>query len=170
MSVYIVIYRYRYIDLLDIKDYIGEADRQLNDTNNYDFDFDPTELHTEIIKSEMNNLKNENLFTLKTANSLLEEKIKTTEFHRLPKIHKAGNPGRLVISYINCHTSRVSEFVDYYLEPEVKKLKSYVKDSTDFIKKIEVMNHVSDDSYLVSLDVRSLYTNIPHKEGVEAVK
>ena len=29
---------------------------------------------------------------------------------------------------------------------------------------------LSDDSYLVSLDVHSLYTNIPHKEGIEAVK
>ena len=154
--------------ILDIKDYIGEANRQLNDTNNYDFD--PTELHTEKIKSEINNLKNENLLTLKTANSLLEEKIRTPEFHLLPKIHKANNPGRPVISSVNCHTSRISEFVDYYLQPEVKKLKYYVKDTTDFIKKIEVIDHVSDDSYLVSLNVRSLYTNIPPKEGIEAVK
>ena len=49
---------------LDIKDYIDGANRQLNDTNNYEqLDFDPTELHTEIIKSEINNLKNENLLT-----------------------------------------------------------------------------------------------------------
>ena len=40
----------------------------------------------------------------------------------------------------------------------------------DFIKKIEVIDHVSDDFYLVSLDIRSLYTNISHKEGIEAVK
>ena len=80
------------------------------------------------------------------------------------------NPGRPVISSITCLTSRISEFVDDYLQPEVKKLKSYVKDTTDFIKKIEAVDHVSDDSYLVSLDVRSLYTNIPHKEGLEAVK
>ena len=40
----------------------------------------------------------------------------------------------------------------------------------DFIKKIEAIDHVSDDSSLISLDVRSLYTNIPHKEGIEAVK
>ena len=157
--------------ILDIKDYIDEANRQLNDTNNYEqLDFDPTELHTEKIKSEINNLKNENLLTLRTANSLLEEKIKTPEFHLLLKIHKANNPGRPVISSVNCHTSRISEFVDDYLQPEVKKLKSYVKDTTDFIKKIEAIDHVSDDSYLVSLDVRSLYTNIPHKEGIEAVK
>ena len=149
--------------ILDIKDYIDEANRQLNDTNNYEqLDFDPTELHTE--------KKNENLLTLRTANSLLEEKIKTPEFHLLPKIHKANNPGRPVISSVHCHTSRISEFVEYYLQPEVKKLKSYVKDTKDFIKKIEAIDHVSDDSYLVSLDVRSLYTNIPHKEGIEAVK
>ena len=40
----------------------------------------------------------------------------------------------------------------------------------DFIKKIEATDHVSDYSYLVSLVVWSLYTNIPHKEGIEAVK
>ena len=108
--------------------------------------------------------------TLRTANSLLEEKIKTPEFHLLPKINKANNPGRPVISSANCHASRISEFVDYYLQPEVKKLKSYVKDTTDFIKTIEAIGHVSDDSYLVSLDVRSLYTNILHKVGTEAVK
>ena len=54
-----------------------------------------------------------NLLTLKTGKSLLEEKIKTPEFHLLPKIHKANNPGRPVISSVNCHTSRISEFVDY---------------------------------------------------------
>ena len=35
---------------------------------------------------------------------------------------------------------------------------------------MEAIDNVSDDSYLVSLDVRSLYTNIPHKERIEAVK
>ena len=39
-----------------------------------------------------------------------------------------------------------------------------------FLKKIEAMDHVSDVSYLTSLAVRSLYTNIRHKEGIEAVK
>ena len=124
--------------ILDIKDYIVEANRKLNDNNNYEqTDFDPTESYTKNIKSDISNLKNENLLTLKTANSLLEEKIKTPEFHLLPKIHKANNPGRPVISSINCHTSRVLKFVDYYLQSEVKKLKSYFKDSTDFIKKID---------------------------------
>ena len=60
-------------------------------------------------------------------------------FTFFPKYIKASNPGRPVISCVNCHTSRISEFVDYYLQLEVKKLKSYVKDATDFIKKIEAV-------------------------------
>ena len=108
--------------------------------------------------------------TLKTANSLLEEKIKTPEFYLLPKIHKANNPRRPLIRSINCHTSRISELVDYHLQPEVKKLKSYVKNTTDFITKTEAKEQESDDSYLVSLDIRFSYTNIYHKEGIQAAK
>ena len=40
----------------------------------------------------------------------------------------------------------------------------------DLIKKIKAISHIRDDSYLVSLDVCSLFTNIPHKEGTEAIK
>ena len=117
--------------ILDINGYIDEANRQLNDTKNWK-QLDPTELHTEKVKSEINNIKNENLLTLKTENSLLEEKIKAPEFHLLLKIHKFNNPGRPVISSVDCHTSRISEFVDYYLQLEVKKLKPYVKGTTVF--------------------------------------
>ena len=102
--------------ILDIQDYIDEANRQINDTNNYEqLDFDLIELHTEKIQSEIINLKVAHLLTLKTANSLLKEKIKTPEFHLFPKINKANNPRKLAISSVNCHTSRTSEFVDYYL-------------------------------------------------------
>ena len=36
----------------------------------------------------------------------------------------------------------------------------------DSIKKIEAIDHVNGDSCLVSLDVRSLFSNIPHKKGI----
>ena len=62
----------------DIKDYIDEANRQLSDTNNYEqVDFYPTALHTEKIQPEINNLKNENLLTSKTANSFRRENTST---------------------------------------------------------------------------------------------
>ena len=151
--------------ILDIKDYIDEANRQINDTKNYK-QLDPTELHTEKVKSEINNLKNENLSTLKTSNSLLDEKTKAPEFHLLLRIDKVNNPGRPVITSIDCHTSRISEFVDYYLQLEPLLLKPYVKGTTDFYSHRPRKWYC----YLVLLDVPSSYTNIPHKEGIEAVK
>ena len=129
---------------LDIKDYIDETNRQLNNTNNYKRTIRLRSNRVTYWKNKIRNkqLKNENLLTLKTANSLLDEKIKTAEFHLLPKIHEVNNPRRPVIFKICC-----------YLQPEVKKLKSSVKDTTDFIKKIEPIDQVSDDSDLVSLEV-----------------
>ena len=40
----------------------------------------------------------------------------------------------LLVSSVNCHTIRILELLDYCLRPEVKKLKSYVKDTAGFTK------------------------------------
>ena len=84
----------------------------------------------------------------------------------LPKIHKEGNPGRPVVSSVNCHTSKISKFVDYHIQPLAKELPSYVKDTTDFINKVKDIGPLPENSYLVTMDVSSLYTNIPHDEGL----
>ena len=42
--------------------------------------------------------------------------------------------------------------------------------STDFLLKLDAIKSVPDNAYLVSLDVKSLYTSIPNAEGIEAVK
>ena len=54
------------------------------------------------------------------------------------KIYKPENLGRLLVSFVNCYTTSISPYVDH-LQPHVKELlkKSYVKDSTDFFKKIK---------------------------------
>ena len=46
--------------------------------------------------------------------------------------------------------------------------KSYLKDTTDFLNFIE-KTKVAKDTILVSMDVTSLYTNIPQEEGIEIV-
>ena len=78
------------------------------------------------------NFKASNLLDAKVADNLISTDNKTPRVYLLPKIHKVENsckgkavPGRPVISYVNCHTSKISKFVDYNLQPIVKKLKSY---------------------------------------------
>ena len=65
-------------------------------------------------------------------------------------------------------TKRISSFVDSLLQPIAKSQKSYLKDTTDFVNFIERRN-LPEDDFLVSLDVASLYTNIPQEEGINTI-
>ena len=69
----------------------------------------------------------------------------------------------------NSHpTDRISHFIDHHLQPLVHKLPSYVKDTNDFLNKLLTIGKLPSNSLLVTLDVSSLYTNIPHNEGINA--
>ena len=63
---------------------------------------------------------------------------------------------------------RLSAFVDKLLQPIAKEQESYLKDTTDFINFIE-KTRAPENAILVSMDVTSLYTNIPQEEGIETV-
>ena len=89
-------------------------------------------------------------------------------FYTLTKIHKPTPVGRPIISGCDGPTERLSAFVDKLLQPIAKEQESYLKDSTDFINFIE-RTRVPFYTILVSMDVTSLYTNIPQEEGIETV-
>ena len=94
----------------------------------------------------------------------------TLKFYTRPKIHKTGNPGRPVVSSVNCYTYTISKYVDFHLQPIVKNIPSYVRDTTDFLQKLDKVKNIPNDCLLVTLDVKSLYTNIPNNEGIKAVR
>ena len=52
-------------------------------------------------------------------------------------------PGRLVVSLVEYHTSKISKFVDHYPEPHVEAPPSYIKDTADFINKINDAENVT---------------------------
>ena len=84
------------------------------------------------------------------------------------KLRSKNNPGRHVINSIKCHTSKISHFFDHHLQPLVKEISSHIKDNNDFVNKIDNFK-VPENSSLVKMDVKALYTSIPNKEGVAAV-
>ena len=156
----------------DVQNYIKEADRQLSDKKFYKIlDHNPTSENAALVENAIDSLKQRGLLDEKMAEKLKPVEPKTPRFYLLPKIHKPNNPGRPVVSSINCHTERISQYVDSHLQPLNKALPTYVQDSTDFIKKLENLpEELPNDAILVTLDVGSLYTNIPNEEGIEAVK
>ena len=76
---------------------------------------------------------------------------------------------RPIISVCDSPTERISSFVDTLLQPAIAQTQpSYIKDITDFINFLE-RTKIGQDTILVSMDVTSLYTNIPQEEGINIV-
>ena len=94
--------------------------------------------------------------------------LKVSRLYLLPKLHKQGIPGRPIVSSCGSPTENIFRFVDYFLQPLTRALPSYVWGTTDFLHKLRELPVLSPESLLVTLDVSSLYTNIPHDEGINA--
>ena len=94
-------------------------------------------------------------------------KHRTSKLYFLKKIHKNPMGIRPIVSSCESITEKISQFVDKWLQPYVKSLPSYVKDTTEFINQIE-RTKLPTHSKLASIDVSSLYTNIPHHEGIQS--
>uniref|UniRef100_A0A8C6UMS7 Reverse transcriptase domain-containing protein n=1 Tax=Neogobius melanostomus TaxID=47308 RepID=A0A8C6UMS7_9GOBI len=92
--------------------------------------------------------------------------------YTLPKIHKSltDPPGRPIVAQTDSLWSPLSTFVDYFIKPYVQTLPAYVKDSTDFIEKCSSIINLTEDTFLLTLDISSLYTHIPHEGGLEALR
>ena len=75
-----------------------------------------------------------------------------------------------MISSINCHSSKILEYVDCHLQLIVQEIPSYINDVSDFLRKLKPITEVPKNTYLVTLDVKSLYTSILNYEGIKAVK
>ena len=114
---------------------------------------------------------------------------KTSNFYGLPKIHKSLNimdaikeqnsdcinilepqdlKLRPIVAGPSCPTRPLSNFVDIIIKPLLLHVKSYIKDSMDFLNKCS--RHNSPDTILATFDITSLYTSIPHQYGLEAMR
>ena len=155
--------------VMDRDQYVSEAERQLNDSTFYKpLDHDPTPEFAKQVSDTVSEMHDQGLISEKNMAYLIVDQPKAGRFYLLPKIHKAGNPGRPIVSANGHPTEKISEFVDLHLQSHVQTLPSYLQDTTDFLKKQESLGPIPSDALLVSMDVTSLYTNIPHSDGIKA--
>ena len=93
-------------------------------------------------------------------------------FSLLPKIHKQLHdvPGRPVISNCGYYTENISSFLDFHLQYLVQDVKSWIKDTNDFLKNLCSLPNLPDDIILCTVDVVGLYPNIPYEEGLSALR
>ncbi|XP_063077568.1 uncharacterized protein LOC134467623 [Engraulis encrasicolus] len=153
------------------KDYAAEALRQLN--NDYFYQHLSRNPLDEFIKERDMLLDNaiENKWLSKNQYEFLRVLHPVTPvFYLLPKVHKRlqNPPGRPIVASKNSLTEPLSQFVDVVIKDIVKTLPSYISDTRDVLKLLSNIT-IPDNVYLVTFDVESLYTNIPHEGGLEAM-
>ena len=150
-------------------DYIHEAERQLSNSTCYrKLTKDPTPDIIREVKKAVNLMYNNETIDKWTMRYLTPNHIRTAKFYLLRKIHKPGNPGRPIVSSTGSPTENFSHFVDYHLRPLVTALPSHIQDTTHFLSKLLKLPSLPQNTLLVTLDVTSIYTNIPHEEGTRA--
>ena len=159
--------------ILNRTDYIAEATKQLQDQKYYkELTVDLTEEHNRIVVDYITKLCEEGEIHGDTLDYLTISKPRTAQLYLLPKIHKGTKPppGRPVVSANECPTERISELVDHFLKPDIRRIRSYIKDTTHFLQQLSRIEGLPENTIIATLDVTALYTNIPNDEALQSVR
>lgn len=165
--------------ILSRQQYVTEVKRQLSDSIYYKKLKEPIYLQTiPMVSRILDDLYNKRVINKKQSSYLKGEgQPRPRRFYILPKIHKEPEkwtvpheipPGRPIVSDCGSETYQTAEFIDFYLNPLSVRHPSYVKDSYYFIDLVKSLT-IPADSFLFSIDIDSLYTNIDIAAGLQAV-
>ena len=83
---------------------------------------------------------------------------------------KIGDKGNVLLKF-NAATTRDAHHIT--LSPLVCSLKTYVKDTNhalEILSTFQFDNHDTIQRFLYTMDIKSLYTVIPHNSGLKALK
>ena len=155
--------------ILNKGEYIQKIDTILNDITKFENLGSP--LASMIFKTEdkinryLTRLKQEKVINETTYEGLFCSGSSFGILYGLPKIHKTDIPMRPILSSYNTPNYKLAKFLVPLLEPFTKNRYTIVN-SQQFKEKI-----VCQDSnlFMVSLDVESLFTNIPVEETIDII-
>ena len=155
----------------DTEQYVKDGLDHLSDTTIYErVDNDPTKHLTEAINTYIDSMYQEGIIDPLTKEYLTlttEPPPQTNNFTSLKRYTRI--PLQLdPVSGCGGPTENISQLVDLHLKPHVPKIKSYLRDSGHLISILE-STPIPENCTLATIDVKSLYLNIPHEDGIKAV-
>ena len=123
------------------------------------------------INYHVHNMLQRGQISQSTCNYLTTDNDRTQQFYLLPKIHKDphNTTRRPIVSGSGGPTEKISQFVDHFIGPLVPLAQSYIRDPTHLINILNKLT-MQPGMLLCILDITSLYTNIPHNEGIQSIK
>lgn len=159
------------IVVMNTCDYEQRVDEMLSDVNTYTQI--PTDICTHIKQQSdvlITRLYEQRKLSKKQLLNLTSYEVQCPKFYGVPKVHKTGCPLRPIVSQMNGPTRKLHDALDCYLAVAEKQIPYLLQDTTAFINLLNNKQHlVNTNSILVTLDVVSLYTNIPQQEGAQLV-
>lgn len=135
----------------------------LNDKKTYkEIKRDPTNTFKKQNNELVKRWENQLYISPATSKNLQIRNALSPKMYGLPKLHKEGIPLRPIVSCIQSPFAQLSKFLKNILNNILYKNNHYIKDSFQFKDKLNNIK-IPDNYVLISLDVISLYTNIPVK-------
>ena len=151
--------------------YIKEADRQLSLAYYQKLECSKLTKTCKLIAKCLTDLNRKGLITSAEKKAMTQTNPREAEFYLLPKIHKSKTnpPGRPIMSGNGHPTEWISAWVDYKIQPLMLKLPTFLKDTTDLLQHFANIK-LTANTRIISLDVTSLYTNIPQRLGINSIR
>lgn len=128
---------------------------------------DPTRIFTEQLK---NVTKHVSYISPNSLKYVVPMNPRSPMLYGLPKIHKVNIPIRPVVSYIGAPAYNLSRHLNYLL-----KLKSNYTPKFSLKNSLQLIDKIKDvtlprGARLLSLDVESLFTNVPYQECLQILE
>ena len=152
------------------KDYITKIEQLLQDKDTYTIvKKDPTRKITDQLRNMLKQWRNNNYITDRTYKMLMTNDGNLARAYGVPKIHKKGYPYRIIISTINSPINKLAQYLHDKLNNSINTDNNYsIKNSYELIKKLQHIV-IPKNHKLASLDVISLFTNIPTDKAIESI-
>jgi len=146
--------------------YTEQCQEHLSNTRAYA----PRQIKLEALKEEYDIILNSCRWTPAIARYLATADCEIPRFHVIPKVHKTPWSSRPIIPSHSWITSKASEVVDYFLQPIVKSSIPVLQSTKDFVNRIkDVKLNPGRTVWLVTGDVKAMYTNIPPDAAISVV-
>lgn len=153
--------------VLDNALYIVKCESHLSNENIYKkVNRNPTKSLKTKINNHIKDLKDRQLLPEKLYKRLYSSTAATPMFYGLIKTHKEGLPIRPIVSFINSPSYNLAQYISQILTPLTnlapQKLKNSYQAREELSQKVIPLDH-----RLVSFDVVSLFTSIPHSLALQ---
>ena len=146
-------------------DYLNKMKKLISDGTKFkQLKHNPTKSREESLSAYLRKIKKDGIIDDVTFHKILPSGSSPGVLYGLPKVHKAGCPFRPIVASVNTYNYNLASYLVGILQP-ISTNQHTVKDSFSFADWAKTCKH--NNGIMCSLDVTSLFTNVPLDETIQ---